>query len=252
MHATLWVSQYGHVDLARQCLQEMSRRAMRLSLDAHNAVLKALALQHKWSTATHVLLRMEQHELARRDELRRGAPLDARPSRLGRFGRRLLEEAEGASGAGAAAGSDGVGRGGILAAARGERRGGVGGGGGRRRAAGRVERRRRLRSAGGRPARGAAAAAGAARARGAGSSEESIHETGQTFVTLLKGLRHGGRWREAQQVVEIIGAGATASAPARAPRWRRRQRRCAARTTRLFCAIPARPAPPRPPPRADI
>ena len=61
--ATLWVSQYGHVDLARQCLQEMSRRAMRPSLDAHNAVLKALALQHKWSTATHVLLRMEQHEL---------------------------------------------------------------------------------------------------------------------------------------------------------------------------------------------
>ena len=63
VHATLWVSQYGHVDLARQCLQEMSRRAMRPSLDAHNAVLKALALQHKWSTATHVLLRMEQHEL---------------------------------------------------------------------------------------------------------------------------------------------------------------------------------------------
>ena len=121
VHATLWVSQYGHVDLARQCLQEMSRRAMRPSLDAHNAVLKALALQHKWSTATHVLLRMEQHELEP-DATSYAAVLRSTRGRPGsaRFGRRLLEEAEGASGVGAAAGSDGVGRGGILAAARGE------------------------------------------------------------------------------------------------------------------------------------
>ena len=132
--------------------------------------------------------------------------------------------------------SDGVGRGGILAAARGE-------------------------------AAASAAAAGGAElqdawsavvasdplegdpreglrllqvrlARGAGSSEESIHETGQTFVTLLKGLRHGGRWREAQQVVEImegwlhrIGPGARAAvapAPAtvRRAHWPRQPRPC--------------------------
>ena len=86
-------------------------------------------------------------------------------------------------------------------------------------------------------------------ARGAGSSEESIHETGQTFVTLLKGLRHGGRWREAQQVVEImegwlhrIGPGARA-AVAPAP----------ATVRRAHCpASPARPAPQRPPPRTHI
>ena len=239
VHATLWVSQYGHVDLARQCLQEMSRRAMRPSLDAHNAVLKALALQHKWSTATHVLLRMEQHELEP-DATSYAAVLRSTRGRPGsaRFGRRLLEEAEGASGVGAAAGSGGVGRGGILAAARGE-------------------------------AAASAAAAGGAElqdawsavvasdplegdpreglrllqvrlARGAGSSEESIHETGQTFVTLLKGLRHGGRWREAQQVVEImegwlhrIGPGARA-AVAPAP----------ATVRRAHC--PRQPRPPRP------
>ena len=71
--------------------------------------------------ADAVLLRMEQHELEP-DATSYAAVLRSTRGRPGsaRFGRRLLEEAEGASGLGAAAGSDGVAASGILAAARGE------------------------------------------------------------------------------------------------------------------------------------
>ena len=53
----------NHLGLARQGLAEMTRRDMRPSLWAHNAVLETLAREGRWADSTQLLLRMQQMSL---------------------------------------------------------------------------------------------------------------------------------------------------------------------------------------------
>ena len=180
---------------------------------------------------------------ARRDELRRGAPFDARPSRLGALAgassRRRRARAAPAPPPARRRRPRRHPRGGA------RRGGGGGGGGGRRRAAGRGARSSpptRWRAT---RARGCGCCRWVARGGVVGGE----YPRDRADVRHASRLRHGGRWARGAAGGRDHGGPAPPHRPRRARAVAQRRRRCAALTAP---ASPARPAPPRPPPRTRI